>query len=254
VASREERARSFGGIAEDYDRLRPSPAPAALDWLVPPGCETAVDLAAGTGLLTRALLERIPHVIAVEPDPQMRAVLSARTPEIEVLDGVGEAIPLPDASVDALFISSAWHWLDPVRAIPEIARVLTDGGRFCVLRSGRDRDIDWVRDLDRLPTDSSSEEVRTERERQRHNIIVDEDAPFGPSEHRLFPFTRRMSLDDLVELTATYSAVITASQQDRDAVLARARATLAQRFPGQSEIDFPMRTWCWRADRVDRVG
>jgi predicted RNA methylase len=110
VATRQERARSFGTIAADYDRLRPTPPAAALDWIVPDNCEVALDLAAGTGLFSRALVGHgVPRVIAVEPDPKMRAVLSERTPDVEALDGTAEAIPLPDSSVDAVFASSAWH-------------------------------------------------------------------------------------------------------------------------------------------------
>jgi SAM-dependent methyltransferase len=75
VTFEEEKAISFGSVAETYDRVRPGPAPEALDWLVPDGCEVAVDLAAGTGLFTRELLGRAARVVAVEPDPRMREVL-----------------------------------------------------------------------------------------------------------------------------------------------------------------------------------
>jgi ubiquinone/menaquinone biosynthesis C-methylase UbiE len=75
VAAGEVRATSFGRVADDYDRLRPGPPDEALDWLVPLTCEVVVDLAAGTGLFTRALQARVPPVIAVEPDDRMRAVL-----------------------------------------------------------------------------------------------------------------------------------------------------------------------------------
>jgi SAM-dependent methyltransferase len=94
----EEKATSFGTVAGSYDRVRPGPAPAALDWLVPAGCEVAVDLAAGTGLFTRALLGRAARVVAVEPDPRMREVLARRSPGLDVREGRGEAMPLPDAS------------------------------------------------------------------------------------------------------------------------------------------------------------
>jgi SAM-dependent methyltransferase len=252
VASRAERARSFGAVAEDYNRLRPSPAPAALDWLVPTGCEVAIDLAAGTGLLTRPLAARIPRVIAVEPDPQMRAVLTARTPDVTVLAGTGEAIPLPDASADALFVSSAWHWLDPDRAIPEIARVLKDGGRFAVLGTGRDREIDWVRDLDRLPGQAQSDGGSASGNRRRGEVVLAADSPFDNVDKRRFPFTRQMTVDDIVEMTGTYSAIITATPAARSVVFAAARAELEERYPGAALIDFPMRTGCWRADRIAR--
>ena len=138
---------SFGEIAEDYDRLRSGPATDAVDWLLPPGCQVAVDLGAGTGLLTRALARTVPRVVAVEPDERMAAVLRARSsPGIDVAQGRGEEIPLPDASADGVFVSSAWHWMDPERAPREIARVLRDGGRLGVIWTSGDRGKDWLRE------------------------------------------------------------------------------------------------------------
>ena len=141
---------SFGTIATDYDRLRPSPPDAAIDWLLPANCQVAVDLGAGTGLLSRALARQVPRVVAVEPDERMAAVLQDRSPGVEVVPGRGEAIPLPDASADGVFISSAWHWMDPELTVPEIARVLRDGGRFGLIWTSRDREVGWVRELNRL--------------------------------------------------------------------------------------------------------
>ena len=252
VASREERARSFGSVAADYDRLRPSPAPEALDWLVPDGCDVAVDLAAGTGLFTRPLAARVRHVIAVEPDPQMRAVLAVRTPGVEVLEGTGESIPLPDASADGLFISSAWHWLDTDRAIPEIARVLRDGGRLGVVWTSRDRNLEWVRDLDRLPGDPPWDQDAETHHRRRRDIDVAKGELFEHVDRLSFPFTRRMAVEDVVGMAGTYSAVITASAEDRASVLARVRATVEERSGRGADLDFPMRTWAWRADRIPR--
>jgi SAM-dependent methyltransferase len=252
VVTRAQRARSFGSIARDYDRLRPGPAAEALDWLITPGIEVAVDLAAGTGLLTRALVARVPTVVAVEPDPQMRAVLEERTPGVEVLEGVGEDIPLPDASADALLISSAWHWMDPDRALPEIARVLRDGGLFAVLRSGRDRAIDWVHDLDRLPGQAKSDGGSQSGNVGRGAVVLPDHTLFDHEGHELFAYTKRMAVEEIVEMCGTYSAIITATADERTAVLDAVRAELEQRFPGQTAIDFPMRTAVWRATRVAR--
>ena len=88
----------------------------------------AVDVGAGTGLLSRALARKVPRVVAVEPDERMGAVLRGPVARRRgVVPGRGEAIPLPDAGADGVFFSSAWHWMDPERAVPEIARVLRDG-------------------------------------------------------------------------------------------------------------------------------
>jgi hypothetical protein len=100
---------SFGAIATDYDRLRPSPPRAAVRWLLPARREVAVDLAAGTGLLTRVLATEVSDVVAVEPDARMAAEQKARSPGVHVVSGRGEAI----GKADAVLISSAWHWMDP---------------------------------------------------------------------------------------------------------------------------------------------
>jgi SAM-dependent methyltransferase len=260
VSVSDEKATSFGNVASSYDRVRPEPSTEALDWLVPDGCRVAVDLAAGTGLFTRALLGRAGQVIAVDPDARMRAVLAERSPEVRVLEGRGEAMPLPDASADAVFISTAWHWLDPVRAVPEIARVLRDGGRLGVVWTSRDRDEDWIAELDllRLPGVSESDDhphtVAEVREQLRHHHLVTlpDGAPFSGVSDESFGFTRRISVSDTLEWLATNSAFIMASAADREAGLAQCREALLVRTEGAEMIEMPMRSWCWRADRVDR--
>jgi ubiquinone/menaquinone biosynthesis C-methylase UbiE len=122
VGEKKESATSFGSVADSYDRVRPGPPPAAVDWLLPADCAVAVDLAAGTGLFTRALAGRVGQVVAVEPDERMRQVLAGRSPDVRVLDGRAEDIPLPDGCADAVLVSHAWHWFDPERAVLEIAR------------------------------------------------------------------------------------------------------------------------------------
>jgi SAM-dependent methyltransferase len=248
---------SFGTIADDYDRLRSGPAAAAVDWLLPDRCDVVVDLGAGTGLLTRALVPKAGHVIAVEPDDRMRSVLAARSPGVEVLAGRGEAIPLPDAAADAVLVSSAWHWMDARRAVPEVARVLRDGGRFGVLGTGRDPSITWLRPDEWFrvadsgtPAGNGTEEASLRR--QRHEVALPDPALFVNIETAEFRFSRRMTTSDLVDWLMTYSRVITASDEDRAAGRERAAAALAAQFPGAEEVEVPMRSRCWRADRVPR--
>ena len=248
MATSSERAASFGGVAGEYDRLRPSPAPDAVDWLLPANCSVAVDVAAGTGLFTRALLDRVPHVIAVEPDSRMRAVLASRSPELVVLDGVGEAIPLADGSADAVCVSSAWHWMDPNRAVPEIARVVRPGGRFAVIWTSRDREVDWVRELDGIHGSETADPVV--RDQRLHREVIVADGLFSGIERASFGFTRRMRIEDFLGMLTTYSGFITADRSAQQGVLDRARAVLDTRFPGANEIDVPTRSWCWRADRA----
>lgn len=243
---------SFGTVAEDYDGLRPQPPQQAVDWLVPPGCEVAVDVGAGTGLFTRALVDKAAQVIAVEPDARMRKVLTARSPGVSVVEGRGESIPLPDASADAVFVSSAWHWMDDERAVPEIGRVLRDGGRFGLIWTSRDREVDWVRNLDRLPGQDTSEAESADRIRRRLDVVLPQPSIFHNIARETFRFVRTMPVEDVVAMLGTYSRVIVASADDRARRLAQACAALEARFPGSDVIDVPMRAWCWRADRIAR--
>ena len=235
---------SFGTVADNYDRLRPPPPDTAVDWLLPAACQVAVDLGAGTGLLSRALARRVARVVAVEPDDRMAAVLRASSAgaggtaagetaagEIEVVPGRGEAIPLPDASADAVFVSSAWQWMDPQLTTAEVARVLRDGGRFGLIWTGRDREVRWVRELDALREPRQDDlQDDTERRPGRPWGAPTElpDDLFGPVQIASFAFT------------------------DAAEALARARAALDQRFPGAEQIDVPMRSRCFRADRLSR--
>jgi SAM-dependent methyltransferase len=258
----EDVATSFGAVADNYDRVRPGPPAEALDWLVPAGCGLAVDLAAGTGLFTRALLGRAGQVTAVEPDARMRAVLAQQSPQVRVLAGRGEEMPLPDGCADALFVSTAWHWLDPDRAVPEIARVLRPGGRLGVIWTSRDRQPDWVAELDllRLPgidgpatadTPRTPDEVRDWLD--RHNTVtLPPGAEFTRAEAASFRFIRTLAVDDVLEWLATNSAFITASAADRAAGLDRCRAALLSQTGGADVIEMPMRSWCWRAERAGR--
>jgi SAM-dependent methyltransferase len=243
------RARSFGAIAEDYDRLRPGPPPAALDWLLPSGCRRAADIGAGTGLFTRALAERVPEVVAVEPDERMARVLATRSPGVRVLGGQAESLPLEDDSLDAVYVSAAWHWMDSGRAGAEFARVLRPGGRLGLLWTNRDHDVDWIAELEKS---RGGRELTgsLQYRRRRREVILPEELPFTTGTWETFRFTRTMTVDDFVAWQSTYSGLIIASSEERDAGLARVRQLVQQRFGDATTLDVPMTSLCWRADRT----
>jgi ubiquinone/menaquinone biosynthesis C-methylase UbiE len=247
----DERAESFGSIAEDYDRLRPDAPPDAVEWLLPVDCQVAVDVGAGTGLFTRLLAARVPTVIAVEPDERMRAVLARRSTGVDVRDGRGEQLPVDAASADAVCVSSAWHWMDHERALREVARVLRPGGRFGVIWTVRDR-VDWLRDLDEAmqPFRRDSPPAPDAHHRRHREVVIPAGGPFTAVAAAEFSAVRTMSLDDVVAMLGTYSGLITAPPDRRKEVLAAARAELAKRFPGVNELDVPIRSYCCRAERV----
>ena len=142
------------------------------------------------------------RVVAVEPDERMRAVLAARCPGAEVLDGQGEAIPLPDASVDAVLISAAWHWLDPERAVPEITRVLRVGGTLSVIWTFRDDRVPWVAEFNALARESR--EADRPRESPAHReVAFPPGTPMSPPEERRVSFSLPMTSEQLAGLLGT---------------------------------------------------
>lgn len=141
-------AQGFDRAGEDYERGRPGYPPAALEHLIAalrigPG-RAVLDLAAGTGKLTRALAETGAEVIAVEPVEGMRGQLIASAPGARVLNGTAERIPLPDASVDAVTVAQAFHWFHARTAAVEIHRVLRRGGGLAVIWNAWDITVPWV--------------------------------------------------------------------------------------------------------------
>ena len=111
------------------------------------GATKVLDLGAGTGKLTTRLVERGLDVVAVDPIAEMLEVLSASLPDTPALLGTAEEIPLPNESVDAVLVAQAWHWVDPERAVAEVARVLRPGGRLGLLWNTPDQRLGWVREL-----------------------------------------------------------------------------------------------------------
>jgi SAM-dependent methyltransferase len=245
---------SFGAVANEYNRLRPGPSPEALDWLLPAVATHVLEIGAGTGILTRLLTERVPHVSAVEPDDRMRALLS-RTPRVEVLAGRAEELPAPDASCDAVLAASAWHWVDEQRAVPEVARVLRAGGRLALVWSGPDRSVDWMRSLWAGGVDFSTEEKITvdRRRRRRHTVNIDlnGEGPFETPETKLFKWTRSMAKGDLVSLATTYSSVITMDESVRQEHLRAMESYLDELkwCAGADVLAVPFRSYCWRATK-----
>ncbi len=253
MADRETRRLSFGSVAADYDRYRPSPPPQALDWLIPPGATAILDLAAGTGAVTREIMARSPRparVVAVEPDARMRAVLAARCPGAEVLDGQGEAIPLPGASVDAVLISAAWHWLDPERAVPEITRVLRVGGTLGVIWISRDDRVPWVAEFNALARESREADRARQgfSGRRRREVTFPAGTPMSPPTERRVTYSLPMTSDQLAGLLGTYSGVITL-EEERRADFSRRVTAFLDRQPWD-QVDLPMICRCLRSTRL----
>jgi ubiquinone/menaquinone biosynthesis C-methylase UbiE len=225
-----ELARSFGRIASDYDAVRPEYAGEALaraEAVLGLDSESrVVDLAAGSGTLTRALAKRFGDVVAVEPDDALRAVLLRRSPQVEVLAGTAERIPLPDADADAVFVGDAFHWFDERAAVGEIARVLRPRGGVALLWNNWWRDeADGTTDsldpplpaaaralLDEVYVRSGRAAARAEKADPRAAFA---NARFGPLEEASFVRSVQLSGREVAALYTTVSSVASLPAAER---------------------------------------
>jgi SAM-dependent methyltransferase len=226
-----ELAFSFGRIAAEYDDIRPEYDPEALDraeevlGLTPESC--VVDLAAGSGKLTRALAPRFAEVVAVEPNDDMRAVLTGRSADVRVLAGTAERMPLPDDFADAVFVGDAFHWFDGPAAVAELERVLRPQGGVALLWnhwwSDGDDHVNTMLDPP-LPAEAQAmfDEVyfSSGRAKARAEMAAPLEAfagdSFTPLVEEAFPRTTRLSGAEIVDLYATVSAVASLPPAERD--------------------------------------
>jgi SAM-dependent methyltransferase len=237
------RAASFEHGADVYQATRPSYPDDAVRWAVPSDARDVLDLAAGTGKLTQRLVALGWHVIAVEPSDAMRAELRRTLPAVEAFPGTAEQMDLPDASVDAVTIAQAWHWVDPPAAAAEIARVLRPGGHVAPIWNIRDQSVDWV--------DRWTEIVH------RGDSLgqsLDYGSPqlgdrFTEPEHATFHWTQQLRPADLRTLAASRSHLILLPADERDELLDAIDELVATHpdLRGRDTIDVPYRTECYRA-------
>lgn len=158
-------ANAFDQVAEEYERGRPGYPATLLDWIrsrqeLGPG-STVVDLAAGTGKLTRLLVTSGARLIAVEPLGAMRDVFRRMLPDVELIEGTAESIPLPDSSADLVTCGQGIKWFPNPVALAEIARVLRPGGEFVIVQNEYDESS---------PVQRRIEEIRIEAERESGEV------------------------------------------------------------------------------------
>ena len=238
--------RGFGGAADAYERGRPgypAEATAAIAQLLDlRSGRTVLDLAAGTGKMTRALVPTGARVIAVEPVVEMRAKCSMKAPGAETIDGTAEALPLDNGSVDGVVAAQAFHWFDTVRALSEIHRVLRPGGRLVLAYNIRDESVPWVRRLGELIETTTGGEAPSQHHGWRER--VERCGLFEPLEDQTFHHAHRQTTDGVLDRVASISTVASLDPARREAMLAELRTLLASdaATAGREEVDLPYTT------------
>jgi SAM-dependent methyltransferase len=227
---------SFGNVADTYDRVRPPYSQQCLDLAqaaLELGADACVlDLAAGTGRLTRELARRFEHVIAVEPNDAMRALIDHG----DVRAGVAEAIPVEDASVDAVFVGEAFHWFDTDAAIPEIARVLRPRGGLAIVS------VHWWETDPPLPEAAleilSGPYRRCSAQRNPSWDGAFDVTAFEPLRYERFEDAIDVSPDALLELYSTTSSLAALPHDERAELFARVLPLLDRdyRLPIKHEL------------------
>ncbi|HTK45118.1 MAG TPA: methyltransferase domain-containing protein [Patescibacteria group bacterium] len=229
MAIHESAARGFSAGADAYERGRPDYSPDAVERLVRElgiGPETRVlDLAAGTGKLTREIASRGAELVAVEPIAEMRAKLEARLPQVEAVEGTAERIPLPNHSVDAVVVGQAFHWFDSVRAVSEIRRVLRPGGGVGLIWQVRDASRPWTARLEEIidRADDGHPRFRTGAWREG----FDRTALFEPLHEATYHTIQRGSPETIIDRVASISYVAAMPDSRRRSVLDEVRDLLA---------------------------
>jgi SAM-dependent methyltransferase len=241
-------ARGFARSADAYERGRPDYPPAAIDHLCRAlditESSTVVDLAAGTGKLTRALAARAGRLIAVEPVDEMRAKLAESLPDVEARPGTAEDMGLPDDCADAVTVAQAFHWFDQERAIAEIHRVLRPGGRLGLVWNHRDLSHPIQQALDDLVNryryDTPAERDQSWREAFAATSL------FTLLVQRDFPNLQELDADGLVDRIGSTSFVAALPDEKRLPFLEEVRALA----PPDGRVLLPYRTGVYTCQAV----
>jgi ubiquinone/menaquinone biosynthesis C-methylase UbiE len=238
-------ARSFGGVADAYDRGRPTYPREAAVWLTGDRPLSVLELGAGTGKLTEQLVALGHDVHATEPDAQMLTILEKHLPRVRVSQAPAEEIPAGDASYDVVVSAQAFHWFDLDRALPEIARVLRPGGRLSLVWNQRDERIPWVKRLGRI--------IGTQDQLRDPAEMLTDSKLFGDVETESFKSWQVIDRNSIQDLVRSRSNVATLPPAEQDAKMAEVLAFYDDFGRGMDGMQLPYVVSCFRSRVLDRV-
>jgi len=243
----------YSHAVEHYRRGRPSYPDDAVGYLVQElgirQDRDILELGAGTGKFTELIALSGARVTAAEPVPAMRESLERNCPTVTIVDCVAEALPLAEASQDAVVAAQSFHWFDGDLALSEIHRVLREGGSLGLIWNVRDEASDWSEQLTAIFDRLSGDNPRYRDGRCRE--AFERTDLFCPFHHRVAYHLHHVTPEAFMDRVLSVSYVASASEADRDAVRAEVADMLSTEYElrGRDEIVMPYRTdvfWCAR--------
>jgi SAM-dependent methyltransferase len=241
-AERLRRARSFGAVAGEYERGRPGYPPEAIAWILGEEPLDTLDVGAGTGKLSAAVLAAGHRVVAVEPLAEMREALTSAVPGARVIAGSAEQLPLDAASVDAVVVGAAFHWFDAERALAEIVRVLRPPGTLALLGNSFDTTVPWQAELRKILGPATL--GRPGHWPDPDRLLAD----FEYAEEREFRHSQPIDLPRLRDYASSRSSFAVLPAAEREQRLAAVDA-LWNRTPDLAPDRTPELRWITRARR-----
>ena len=238
-------ARSFGGVADAYDRGRPTYPREAAVWLTSDKPLTVLELGAGTGKLTAQLVALGHEVHATEPDPKMLEILAKNHPGVRVSQATAEEIPSGDSSYDVVVSAQAFHWFDYDKALPEIARVLRPRGRLSLVWNQRDERIPWVKRLGRI--------IGTQEHLNDPGELLAKSKLFGETEQESYRFWQLVDQHSIRDLVRSRSNIAVLSAAEQEAKMAEVLAFYEEYGRGMDGMQLPYTAACFRSQVLDRV-
>jgi SAM-dependent methyltransferase len=244
----------FTTSAQAYVRGRPEYPAEVVGWLAQDlglaAGKTVVDLGAGTGKFTKLLTKTGATVLAVEPVDAMREQLGLALPEVQTFAGTAQAMPLPDASADAVVCAQAFHWFATKDALAEIHRVLKPGGQLGLVWNVRDESVDWVAALTRLITPYEGDAPRFYKGDWRSPF---DGSFFTPLLCTTFPYEHVGSAEEVIVdrfLSVSFIAALPADEKAHVADELRALVAAYPALQGET-VAFPYRTQVYVARRLE---
>ncbi|WP_405411823.1 class I SAM-dependent methyltransferase [Streptomyces decoyicus] len=232
------RAHSFNAAADQYAANRPSYPPALFEFIEqfmsrPLEGARVADVGAGTGIATALLRERGADVTGVEPGDAMAAQFHTMLPDVPIVRGDGNALPLADASHDLITYAQSWQWTDTTRSVPEVLRVLLPGGALAIWWNTTAFDVPWIRE---------------QHQRIAHHCGAQPSSPARPDDgdairlaglsglrvaRRQLGWSRTVPLDTHLANIGSRSAFLVLAEDDKRAFLSEERGRLREMFPGE---------------------